>query len=665
MHQDPSRSEDDDAQPVRPPDDAAARLAEYGLDSEFIRTFIEQLAGAFLLLDPRTLHVVYANSAFAKIWQLPADAFTIDPLQWQKSVHPDDRERCMNLAMERIQNPDRTYPRFEYRIVRNDGIRWVRTNLFYAKHPTAGLMLYGIADDVTEEKLNLQAEAEAKLVLEEEVRRRTAELTAAYEALQAKERVLEKTLHVQEWERQLIAFEIHDFTIQNLVAARLQIETAAAGLTSPALHKKLTTAAELVRTAIDESRRVINGMRPQTLDILGLKAAIEELLQRYEVDGLRVDFDFDLGRAKLSPMIETTVYRLVQETLTNVHRHAHVPTAQLRVHCEGDRVVLCVADRGRGYDPVATEEKEFGLQGIRERAKSVGGDVKIDAVPNRGVTVTVRLPLLDPLDAAKNERDSTAAALELNRERLGQILDKTSAVIFIKDYEGRYELVNLEHERMFRLSPGEIIGRTDYELMPADVAAAVIENDRVARNSSTPIIFEENVPEDGVMRNFVTVKFKLPGEPGKPPSICGIATDITEQKRQIRRLEEARHQFQAFMDHSPILAWIKDAEFRYVFMNKRMQEIFNLTPDTAYGRTDLEIFPERWATPVHEHDVEVLRTGETHRYREYCPVGTGEPLAWESCKFRLQSSDGAYLIGGVALDVSTSIGAEQYGVPPK
>lgn len=664
MHEDPHSHLDDAAQP-RPPEEAAARLAEYGLDSEFIRTFIEQLAGAFLLIDPQTRQVVYANSAFAKIWQLPADAFVKDPLQWQKSVHPDDRERCMNLAMERIQNPDRTYPRFEYRIVRSDGIRWVRTNLFYAKHPTAGLMLYGIADDVTEEKLNLQAQAEAKAILEEEVRRRTAELTAAYESLQAKERVLEKTLHVQEWERKLVAFEIHDFTIQNVVAARMHVEAAGTGKQMQSQQKKLAAAAELLRTAVDESRRVINGMRPQTLDVLGLRAAVEELLARHEIDGLQVDLNYDLAGARISPMIETTLYRLIQETLTNVHRHADVPTAQLQLRRDGDHVVLRVADQGRGYDPVATKEKEFGLSGLRERARSVGGEVTIDAVPERGVTVTVRLPLLDPLDAAKNERDLTAAALELSRERFEQILDKTSAVVFVKDYEGRYEFVNHEHTRMFRLGLGSIIGKTDYDILPKEVADAVTENDRAALKSPTPIRFEETVPEDGVMRDFITVKFAVPGEHGKPPSVCGIATDITDQKRQIRRLEEAKHQFQAFMDHSPILAWIKDAEFRYVFMNKRMLEIFSLTPETAYGRTDLEIFPERWAVPVHEHDVEVLRTGETHRYREYCPIGNGEPLAWESCKFRLQSSDGKYLVAGVALDVSASVEADQYGVPPQ
>lgn len=663
MHEDP-HNQNQDAQPLRAGDVSAARLAEQGLDSEFIRTFIEQVAGAFLLIDPQTRHVLYANSAFARIWQLPADAFIKDPLAWQNSVHPDDRERCMNLAMERLENPGRSFSPFEYRILRADGERWVRGNIFHAKHPTTGgAMVYGIADDITDAKRMEQARAEAQAELEDMVNARTAALTAAVKAREAKERLLEKTLDAQEWERKVVALEIHDCTIQNLVAARMHLDAVTASQLTQAQQRKLAASSELVRTAVDESRRVINGMRPQTLDILGLRAAVDELIARHVVDGLQVTFEFELAGARISPMIETTIYRLIQELLTNVHRHAHAPTAQLQIRREGDRVVVRVADQGRGFDPAATEEKEFGLQGMRERAKSVGGDVTIDAAPNRGVTVTVRLPLLDPLDAAKSQRDLAAAALETSRARLEQIIDKTSAVIFVKDYEGRYELVNREHERMFHKTPGEIIGKTDFDILPKEVAEAVTENDRQAVRSPTPLTFEETVPEDGVMRDFVTVKFAIPGEPGKPPSVCGIATDITDQKRQIRRFEEAQHQFQAFMDHSPILAWIKDSDCRYVFMNRRMFEIFNLTPEKVYGRTDLELFPERWASPVHEHDVEVLRTGETHRYREYCPVGASEPLPWEACKFRLKSSDGSYHVAGVALDVSGSLTADQYGLP--
>lgn len=655
------------------------RLAAQSLDPDFLRMLIEESNRTFFLIDKNTQLLVYISPNFENLWGIPRSEFYNDGNRWIQTVHPDDREICNNAAITRMSRPDLTYPPFEYRIHRPSGeIRWIRGNVFECQHAKTGVsLLCGISEDVTELKNNEFAAAQARADLEEMVRQRTKELSEKNAALQdeiarraevevellTKQAFLEKTLHTQEWERKLVAFEIHDCTIQNLVASRMHLDAVMASKLTQQQQKKLASSAELLRTAVDESRRVINGMRPQTLDVLGLRAAIDELLARHEIDGLQVAFEYDLAGGRISPMIETTLYRLLQEALTNVHRHAHVPTAQLSIHRDGDCVVFCVADQGRGFDPAATEEKEFGLHGLRQRAKSVGGEVTVDAAPNRGVKVTVRLPLLDPLDAAKHERDFAAAALERSRARLEQIIDKTSAVIFVKDYEGRYELVNHEHERMFRLKPGEIIGKTDFDFMPKEVAETVTENDRQAVRSPLPIIFEETVPEEGVMRDFVTVKFALPGEPGKPPSVCGIATDITEQKKQIRKLEEARHQFQTFMDHSPVLAWIKDSDFRYVFMNRRMLEIFDLTPEKAYGRTDLELFPERWAAPVHEHDVEVLKTGATHRYREECPVGDSEPLAWEACKFRLRLGDGSYQIAGVAVDVSGSVPELHYGLP--
>ena len=96
---------------------------------------------------------------------------------------------------------------------------------------------------------------------------------------------------------------------------------------------------------------------------------------------------------------------------------------------------------------------------------------------------------------------------------------------------------------------------------------------------------------------------------------------------------------------------------------KRMHPGKPMTKFAKGGKTDMDIFPQQWAQPVHEHDLEVLANGGTHRYREYCPIGDGEPIPWDACKFRLQGIDGGYLIGGVALDVSGATDPSCYGLP--
>lgn len=659
--------------------DDAERLAAHSLDSDFLRTLIEESNRTFFLIDPTTRQLVYISPAFERIWGLPRSVFYDDGNRWYASIHPEDHDRCRAEAADRLARPEISHPSFDYRIFRPDGqMRWVRGNVFQCRHlKTDETLLCGIAEDITTIKLHEQTRDQAQALLEETVRLRTAELTAANEALQReidrsieieqelrrKQAFLEKTLHFQEWERKLVTFEIHDCTIQNVVAARMHVDAVVAGNLTRAQQKKLASSSELLRTAVDESRRVINGMRPQTLDVLGLRAAVDELLAQYECDGLRVNLHYDLEGRRMSPMIETTVYRLIQEALTNVHRHAGADTAEVEVRRDQGHILLRISDAGRGFDPQSVDPEKYGLRGLHERAAAVGGSVCIDAAPNRGSVINARLPLLDPLEAANMERDSAAAALLLSRARLEQIIDKASAVIFVKDHLGRYELANREHERLFSLEPGAILGKNDYDILPKEAADAVIENDRRAVDMEHGLTIEETIPVDGVLHEYVTVKFAIPGEPGQPPSVCGIATDITEQKRQLRDLQEARNRFQAFMDHSPMLAWIKDAEGKYVFMNRRMLEIFNLTTDGVYGKTDMDIFPQQWAQPAHEHDMEVLANGGTHRYREYCPIGDGEPIAWDACKFRLQGIDGGYLIGGVALDVSGATDPSCYGVP--
>ena len=129
------------------------------------------------------------------------------------------------------------------------------------------------------------------------------------------------------------------------------------------------------------------------------------------------------------------------------------------------------------------------------------------------------------------ERKRAEEALRASEQRLQDIVDNTTAVIFVKDLDLRYLLVNREYERRHRVQRDQIRGKTDFDILPHDVAEAVRDNDRQVIEAGVPIQFEETVPSDGGEHLYVSAKFLLRDHTGKPYAVCGIATDITALKR--------------------------------------------------------------------------------------------------------------------------------------
>jgi signal transduction histidine kinase len=208
------------------------------------------------------------------------------------------------------------------------------------------------------------------------------------------EQALRALLDRQERERQLVAYEIHDGLAQYLSAAIMHLETYAAGLPGGGgSNGHLNEVLRLLREATAEARHLISGLRPPALDELGLIEAIETLVADAALEIPSIDFEPDLAGERLPPDLETTLFRITQESLTNIRRHAQATRASITLRRRSDGgILLTIADDGQGFDPTAIPPQHFGLEGIRQRAGLLGGIATVTSAPGQGTVVEVMLP---------------------------------------------------------------------------------------------------------------------------------------------------------------------------------------------------------------------------------------------------------------------------------
>jgi signal transduction histidine kinase len=236
--------------------------------------------------------------------------------------------------------------------------------------------------------------------LERRVEARTLDLNQANAALREREvargELLRKVITAQEDERKRVARELHDETTQALAVLLMRIDRAeaAARAGQPA---PLDEVRALATRALDDVHRLILDLRPSVLDDLGLTSAIRWYADRtLGPRGVAVRCEFgELGR--LPAELETTLFRICQETISNVARHAQATQVLVEVRAEGGQLCVDIEDDGQGFDPAAVARREarphWGLLGIAERAQLLGGHARIDSSPGAGTRVEVRIPL--------------------------------------------------------------------------------------------------------------------------------------------------------------------------------------------------------------------------------------------------------------------------------
>lgn len=203
-------------------------------------------------------------------------------------------------------------------------------------------------------------------------------------------------LSIQEEDRKRIARDLHDTSLQNLTHLIHQIELSGLYIDKDPLRAKieLSIVNKRLKEIIDEIRNTIYDLRPMTFDDLGLKAAFESLIESFNEDR-KYEVELDLEDVSCETnIVLVTIYRIVQECLNNIVKHADATKISLTCKKKDNICYITISDNGNGFNEENyNKEKHFGILYIKERIKLLGGKIKLDSVPEHGTVISISIPL--------------------------------------------------------------------------------------------------------------------------------------------------------------------------------------------------------------------------------------------------------------------------------
>ncbi|HTC91523.1 MAG TPA: PAS domain S-box protein [Bryobacteraceae bacterium] len=357
------------------------KLAEEALreSEERFRQLAENIREVFWLRSPDFKQLLYVSPMYEKVCGRSRESFYAAGPDFA-GLHPEDRPWLNDLA------PALAGLEFEieYRIVTEEGeVRWLRDRGFPIRNAAGEIYrIGGVAEDITDRK-----EAADRLkASSEQLRALSASLQSA-----------------REQEAARIAHQIHDDMGGVLTGLRWELEAMKKMIDEPTaawprkvvMQEKLAIMLSLTDTTINVVRRIASELRPSILDDLGLMEAVEWQTEQFQArTGIDCRYDCTLPSIPLGEVESTAVFRIVQEALTNIIRHAQATQVSVTMTVEHETFTLTVNDNGRG---ISQEEllsrASLGLLGMQERAHLIGGRVEIVGVKDAGTTLHVRVPL--------------------------------------------------------------------------------------------------------------------------------------------------------------------------------------------------------------------------------------------------------------------------------
>jgi PAS domain S-box-containing protein len=293
-------------------------------------------------------------------------------------IHPDDRETIGTAIAQSDASTGRETR--QYRVVWPDGsIHWLEsTGQSLCDAEGRALNRIGVTSDITERKL-----AEEKLLVEQSL--------------------LRQLIEAHELEQRVIAYDLHDGPVQYAAAAKMHLEAAAHKIGEAPGHEKLTRVAMLLYKIVEEGRRLMNGIRPPALDEMGIAAAIEDLIHVNQWALERATFHSTLGKQRFEPVVELTLYRIAQESLTNAEKHSQAGKIDVDLRYVNERLCLEVRDDGIGFVRRVDKSAIHGLRGIEERVRLLSGTCRIESRPGKGTRIYVELPAVQRVKERKDE----------------------------------------------------------------------------------------------------------------------------------------------------------------------------------------------------------------------------------------------------------------------
>ncbi|MGE5542193.1 MAG: histidine kinase, partial [Bacillota bacterium] len=226
-------------------------------------------------------------------------------------------------------------------------------------------------------------------------------ITAQVQDWQKRQELAVSVIRAQEEERRRVAREIHDGPAQALASMAMRLELCEKVFDSEPERAKSEIAdlKRMARSSLQDVRKIIFDLRPMALDDLGLVPALRTYVAAFEDrTGVRVELKVLGEERRLSPPLEIAIYRLIQESLANVAKHANTSEAWVNVEATDKCVRVVVRDKGEGFDPgsvLQTTGERFGLMGMKERVTMFGGEINVKSRPGEGTKITVAIPL-DP-----------------------------------------------------------------------------------------------------------------------------------------------------------------------------------------------------------------------------------------------------------------------------
>lgn len=308
----------------------------------------------------------FVSKQAAEILGFPAERWTSDPGWWIQRMHPDDRDwvlRSTSAAVEQRRNHS-----FEYRMIAADGrVVWLRNIVNVIVEGSQPREVVGVSVDITERK----------------------------DAERDRDEFAGRLLTAQEEERRAIARELHDDIGQSVAFLNMTLDNLRQHLGSPDAVGELEGVSALAVRIARDLERIAQGLHPSSLDYLGLAGSVRRLCGEFRTrQSTTVECRIGNVPQGLDRAIVVTLYRVSQEALRNIAKHAHATNVTVDLSASQTEVRLSIHDNGAGFDVAAARHaRGLGLASMHERLKLVGGTLEVDSRPGEGTRIEATVPL--------------------------------------------------------------------------------------------------------------------------------------------------------------------------------------------------------------------------------------------------------------------------------